>query len=204
MHPKLRAFLSIVTISGGGIAASGAAAPLCVNDVASAWAKEHIGSLPTTLEGVTTYSVVYQKAIMAALPPATQAAIWRDHASSFLTDTRLDAGQRAELVTIVGGFDSLFAKPSPEESRELSEKAVKVFGKAMAGEIFGTLSGPRAKMRGAGAGCDCSLESDYCDTITGPDGYCFPISVIPILACDASNYGCGHLWLQSCNGICIY
>ena len=43
--------------------------------------------------------------------------------------------------------------------------------------------------------CECSTESNYCDTITNPTPNCRLGNCMPY-------EGCGTLWLYTCNGMC--
>lgn len=47
------------------------------------------------------------------------------------------------------------------------------------------------------SGCDCSSSSSYCSSSWGPTIKCDQAK-----KCGSSKWGCGTLWLYSCNGKC--
>lgn len=59
-------------------------------------------------------------------------------------------------------------------------------------EIFAQLGGPEPKSHHAVVAptCECSHSSDYCSTNCFGNG------------CTVSEYGCGTLWVYSCDGLC--
>jgi len=46
--------------------------------------------------------------------------------------------------------------------------------------------------------CDCSRESDWCDSITNPDLRCSPFN------CTRVPDECGTFWTYDCNGMCWF
>ena len=59
-------------------------------------------------------------------------------------------------------------------------------------EIFAQIGGPEpvARRNHVATDCSCSRESDYCSLSCAGNG------------CTTSDYGCGTLWVYSCNGLC--
>lgn len=59
-------------------------------------------------------------------------------------------------------------------------------------EIFTQLGGPEPRSHHAivSPSCECSHSSDYCSTNCFGNG------------CTVSEYGCGTLWVYSCDGLC--
>lgn len=181
--------------------------PLC--QVAADWAKDHRGTLPTSLAEISKYDMFYRKAIYHELSFPQRRELWREHLSGFLRpDVKLTDEQRSMVEYTVDHLETLVV-PEAEAKKAHAAAGLEpthlesVFGDSLAHAIFATL-GPEDPPRLAipkdstTSGkpldpCTCSTGSDWC---TGIWNTC--ISVL----CGMTDSGCGTLWCWACVGQC--
>ncbi|MCP3104283.1 bacteriocin fulvocin C-related protein [Myxococcus sp. K15C18031901] len=169
---------------------------------AEAWVRANTNQLPTTYNDFSQHSMAYRKAIFAALPPEARSALWRQHFEHYLAaHPGLDEAQTEFIQELIAlAAPSLFAKVAtqanqkgPDFSKQ-KEAAVKLFGTTEATLLLATL-GPQEKLAGNKANCTCNTIDDWCVT---------PTLCTRGTTCTIVLTGCGSVWLQPCNGDCLY
>jgi hypothetical protein len=167
--------------------------------VAGRWVKGHSASLPSTLADISMYTLVYRKAIFAALPRATQLSLWHEQNRYYIRSERLTEEQREFLARVDGELDQYFG---PEKAAAFEKRYMArirdLFG-PLAREVFANLgvSVPEtnpANMRKAATDgiCNCSRQSDWC-LLTGPGCQSHDCRQVT---------GCGTFWAYTCDGCC--
>ncbi|MCE9619146.1 MAG: bacteriocin fulvocin C-related protein [Planctomycetes bacterium] len=178
---------------------------------AGAWARSHVGSLPTTLEGLAAFPAEYRQQIFAELPITEQSRLWHVQLQSVLQTETLTEPQRAYVVKLMAlatpdSFRKEMPKPEVcddiarlftndaqrarvtriaagvEPTRSFAATWVKVSEKARAAVSLGAAQFD-CNCRGLGL-CECGLMS-------------------PCLEgdCNAAST-CGCLWAGDCDKLC--
>ncbi|RKT55699.1 bacteriocin fulvocin C-related protein [Saccharothrix australiensis] len=182
--------------------------PTC--GAAQAWVQANKERLPTDYDSIVEHSMVYRRAIFAALPAESKAQFWRNHLRQYRQDRpELSTGQHAVLDHALSLLDreDLYAAPTPgaDVSRELDSlknAAVREFGRDEARSIVATLGPPEQVSPAAEPAdekkplCTCSIRDDWCTGGTS----CRNTGQYE---CDAQP-GCGTLGAYTCTGQCGY
>lgn len=159
------------------------------------WIAEFRDELPTTLDELSTYPLSYRRAIYGALSLGARTSLWSEHLRSvLLAEPGLRAEQKQLVVEVLYSLERYMVEDaSGHELREdLRKRAEGLFGADFGREVFATLGPLSLSAEALGVQCSCSVDSDWCNS-----GYeCFTGG------CDVTNFGCGTLWLYSCNGSC--
>ncbi|WP_426747406.1 bacteriocin fulvocin C-related protein [Myxococcus faecalis] len=169
---------------------------------AEAWVKAHAGRLPSDYEDFSRHSMAYRKAIFAALPPETQSSLWRQHFEHYLESHPKLSESQVEFIQelIELSAPSLFMKaanatsPKGPDLTKQKEAATKLFGPTETTLLLATL-GPQEQLAGNKANCECNIVEDFCPPLT----FCTRGT-----SCTVVFTGCGAVWLQPCNGDCMY
>jgi hypothetical protein len=181
----------------------GSAAPIteppeCV--LAEQWVRAHADDLPTTLAGLSGFSMTYRRAIHNALPRETRASLWREHMESFLApDAGLNDAQRAAVREVIARLPAFHAADSdPAERRAMARRLTTLFPRELSTRIFATLGEPPATAEGTAALplCNCSgLEFEEGLSECG-SGTC------TFNRCSFTSSGCGAFGTEPCHGVC--
>jgi hypothetical protein len=148
----------------------------------------------------------------AEVSASMKADLWTVHLAQYLDDhPELTASQQAIIhqalgLIATGIFERDMASKRVED--QLLGQIKAHFTPPVARDIFMRL-GPSTRSRNDGPGrrivtnaldCDCSTESDWCDTITNPNPKCKAPATPQ--GCTPRSCCCGTLWLYSCDGLC--
>lgn len=221
--PRLRWMLALPVVATVTVVTGGAAPPPpelpCT--VAARWVESHRALLPTTLEGLSSYPMLYRKAAYRALTTTQRRAVWREHLSTFLGPASpLNARQQASLRGIMTRLDQYVDTTRQSRAAQrrdgLTSMQLRVqFGDRLARAMFATLgpSDPEPNelvakaLRQTGAlrasdpkasiqhpNCACSGASDWCSGSSTCNG--------SNIECITSGSGCGTFWCYSCDGLC--
>lgn len=143
------------------------------------------------------------------LTPSMKTDLWTMHLDTFLKNHQdLTAGQKSVIYYAMGllSADLVEDKDLQKDVKdELDAQIAANFTRAMQAMIFREIgshetiySGVRASARGVHAlidDCDCTQEHDWCNDLTNPNYMCGNVRCV-------LHYGCGTLWLYTCDGIC--
>ena len=176
---------------------------------------------------IDAYPSLYRRAIMGALTPADRSTAWREFLVNYRgSNTELTADQRAvidEAIAIVS--PDTFVAPVNADLKErigkVFEKALTVFGKQTATELFVTL-GPKELTRANALPltqrladkvrswrvvsadsdpiyCNCNIDIDTCDLMPDPWLRCSELYTCEF---DLVWPMCGPFWAWACTGWC--
>lgn len=169
---------------------------------ASAWVSANRDRLPETYDEIIRYPMVYRRAIYSNLSPAAKSRFWVTHLVRY-RDAHPEGSEAqnahiGELIRVADRASSFTHKPG-SWVKNLSQKTIRLFGSTEAGLLAATL-GPATSSRPAVMepqviACECSDESDYCDS---PAFQCSYRSQ----SCQFQD-GCGFLGFYVCNGLCV-
>lgn len=231
---RRKAMLFAAAFGVGGAALTGftssSAVPEC--KIAHDWAAANSKSLPTSYARFGSYDLTFRKAIFSALTPTAQLDLWKVHLTRIAVSAELSVEQRALLDTVRSRL-AVYLDPATGrtavEHDKIAERVKTVFGKKLAKTVFFTL-GPESqsgqasptfkqasmlsgaetvikfvakKLGLAGAvysDCDCATQHDWC---TDQYHVCV-LSGYFDMYCNATDHGCGFLWLYGCDGTCWY
>lgn len=165
---------------------------------AHAWVARHKADLPTHLDGLSRYSMVYRRAIYAATPLEGRKLFWREHFATYTTGPSayvLTAKQKALVEEAASRLDVLLGENASNEREAIVRRALAEFGRPLATRVFATLgSVPESATVSI---CDCHQGSVLtCVDIVGPNTECRESQ------CREAAIGCGTFWASSCNGTC--
>ncbi|NGO47346.1 bacteriocin fulvocin C-related protein [Streptomyces ureilyticus] len=184
------------------------ASPAAAKELTEAqkWVQANKAKLPQTYSTFARYDMAHRKAIYAELSPSVRSNMWVDHLKAYRAahpDLSADQVEIIDRTVELARQESTFSgEPTPELEQQLQalrDPAIAAFGKAEAGALLATLgpapaAAPKAA-KGVLAECDCNWPNDYCDS-----GNC--VKCQNCGACCTCHRGCGHLWVQTCNGEC--
>lgn len=116
-------------------------ASLAECQIAHEWAKSHSWMLPTTVDALIAYPVLYQRAIFANVPAPTRSKLWREHLRKFYSPaSRLSPSQQGFVKAVSDNLDQIFAAPvSDDWLRQFGDQAIAVLGRRAAITVFGSL-----------------------------------------------------------------
>jgi hypothetical protein len=179
------------------------------------WFDENRQRLPSSYDAIIRYPDQYRRAIVPALPPAVQSALWRTQIERFASSRiAMSPDQSETLEAVFELLSPLFFAAhlnSPESDLATNETAhialdqvAEAFGADEAGMLLGhfgpvDITGPGnvdSSSRATAPRCICNTNNDHCWLIG--NSKCTH-GVIP---CTALVRGCGRLLLESCNGFC--
>lgn len=188
--------------------------------LAQRWVAERLGNLPTDYDDFSALPVGYRKAVFRTLSADRKSGLWREHFQRFrhehpsLTKNQISLLSRLSDMPLENEFETdSVHRTTTADIQKLESEARSLFSANVARELFDVLGTPEAtyrtlasvrlgvvlKLRGvfnvsANAQCACSDAANGCG-----DGYA---CVTTASHCDSTNYGCGFLWLRTCNGLC--
>jgi len=166
-------------------------------EIARDWAEANAARLPTTLEGLSSHSLTYRRAIYVLLPASVQRDLWRTHLASFLgSASTLDAEQRSLVEDAMANIDQYAADTAL--SHAFHRRARAAFTTEQGAPIFATLGSPPTNptrpargLAALSAGCNCELG----------DSWCWFEWCVDTGRCTVGS-GCGTFWTGPCNGTC--
>ncbi|MGW5931984.1 bacteriocin fulvocin C-related protein [Streptomyces anulatus] len=164
------------------------------NAKASAWVDANMSQLPRTYDEIVRHSIPYRRAIYDVLSPRERSQVWLEHFRKFRNDhPSLSAAQEKIVDELAELTPRVFASPGEHtpELRRLSEAARRSLGLEQAAALL-TRLGPDDG-RSTQATCQCSMDDPYWCGFR----YCGPVR------CTPQSSGCGDLWMERCDGICI-
>jgi hypothetical protein len=186
---------AIALVTGSVAAKLPETKPQC--EIAREWAEANLGRLPTTLEDLSKYSLVYRRAIYTLLAPAVQRDLWRAHLASFMSSTStLNVSQRAIVAEAITNMDQYLADTAKTEA--FRRRVLTVFTIEQGKPIFGTL-GP-VGIGGVSPGPATTTPDVACECEVG-DSWCFLEWCNDSETCTRGS-GCGTFWTGPCNGMC--
>jgi len=109
---------SVVVVGTSFLIAAAArpkAEPECV--VARRWVSDHVGKLPTTLEGLAGLSPAYRRAVHNALPAIQQRDLWYEHYHRVLATGRLSPWQQTIVRDWADHLNGFYAEGMTEQTR---------------------------------------------------------------------------------------
>lgn len=191
------AAVAVVAVAGVGLATTTAEAePKQACELAAEWVEVNRSSLPTTLVELSSHSMPYRQAIVAALPHEVQVELWREHLTTSLeSPTTFTEPQRALIEGVIADLDFYMDPANKAAVDSLRTRVLESFTVNEARPIFATL-GPEEVMTtgvsatGLAGGCECEYGDNYCFNSWCNKG-----------GCDAGGR-CGTLWLDACDGTC--
>jgi len=197
-------------------------------ETVKAWIDQNKGSLPKTLAGIRELqlSKKYERGIFGELSPREKSELWKEKLTETLNEMRLNSQQRLVLdkgVTLM--VPELYDESVYSEDREILKSQVEIWEAEMR-EFF---SGQqvRAITRSIHPANQELLEDvglintgfsdpppntdDSCRCSTGHNGlYSNDCNMFTQVCdnlggnwCDSTSFGCGAVWLQSCDGDCF-
>jgi len=173
--------------------------PLTECERVAAWVSANRAHLPTDLAGLSTYSRSYRQGIFRALPPTVKAELWREQLEAYAADGTLTQAQRKYIANLVPELGELMTERlTKEQTTQYETRILGLFDRRLASRVFANLGTPSPLLESATSStCGCNQSSAFsCTTITGPDEECAAVT------CDSTSWGCGFLWLWSCDGQC--
>lgn len=167
------------------------------------WLYETISVLPTE----------ERSGRVLTLPLTMQEDLWTVHLERYLAaNPDLGAAQRGVVFSALGLLGggvierrqagAVEAASAEASLRNLEAQAKACFNAGNARALFQRMGGPERGGTGASArrlllrSCNCSTQSDWCDTLTNPFPKCSSQS-----RC-SDSLGCGTLFLYACDGLC--
>ena len=197
--------------------------------VAAAWVAKHARELPTTERELTSFSVVYRKAIFGALPIQVQERLWREHLTSFVRDdSPLNPLQQSIVAEAIANLHEFFdpeatSTARKDRARQFMLRLSGSFPKDLQGMVFSRLGGgptstqTLSSLFSRPAAASSFLDSHRLSTrlglsrvgsqvcwchVSDQDCDMFVECVQQGPACTETDQGCGPFWLDSCNGTC--
>lgn len=140
------------------------------------------------------------RAAYLKLTPDQKRNVWRAKLNATevigFSDAQIDF-----LLDVVNTLDSVAFDGTYKDGEAKYKAAVKLFGRAKAGEVFGRI-GVTSAMLNANlatfADCSCKHNEDFCSPTTIPwhceQGY---------NDCAFQGIGCGWVWTGVCDGLCV-
>jgi hypothetical protein len=138
----------------------------------------------------------------AVISAEKKRAVWQKHLES--ADLRTFSQEQTDFIentisNVLPNFQ-FDGRDDIEKIRAFRNEAFRVFTKADAKKLFGSLRPTLTLMRAsASAGrCNCSRIDDWCDeqyVCIGADS--------GMWQCSPSTWGCGLFWIEPCNGMCV-
>jgi len=133
--------------------------------------------------------LVARRDAFRAMTNEQRSSLWRTHLTKALNERELTGPQRSIVAqTIAVANPEFFVRHGSLDALNIKDN----FTGKDAREIFAQLGGPPPLNHHVimSPACECSHTSDYCGTNCFGNG------------CTASDYGCGSLWVYSCDGLC--
>lgn len=174
-------------------------------EAAKKWVENNFDNLPSSYEEFVLYPKMYQRFMYSNISNEVKTNIWTTHFEIYLKSDFLTNEQKVRLYEINKLLEPDFFDPNSDkyalevvEIQELKE----VFGEK-GNLIFADLS-PEKKVEATISttslvdyACKVGAIFSSCDTVTGPEMICEDIS------CTSSSLGCGFVFLNDCDGICV-
>jgi hypothetical protein len=173
-------------------------------EIVAQWVNENREAIPQTLVGLSKLPMAYRRAAVATLPMSVRRSLWREHISSFISDsTRLTTDQRSIIRTTLAHLDEYVDTTGAGKAARIRDglttaRVNAVFGDSLAAAIFATLGPADPVVKGkALPHCDCNRAEDFCSkkpcsTVSQAGEWCAVVR------------GCGWLWCDLCDGTCPY
>ncbi|WP_399007998.1 MULTISPECIES: bacteriocin fulvocin C-related protein [Streptomyces] len=184
--------LAVIGLSAAG--QNSAFAKASENAKASAWVEANMDRLPRTYEEMIRHPIPYRQAVYDVLSPQERSQAWLEHFHRFRSShPSLSPTQERIIRELADLTPRVMASPSEHtpELRRLSEAARRSFGLEQAAALL-TRLGPDDG-RAPQANCQCSQEDPYWCGLA----FCGPIR------CTTKPSGCGDLWQERCDGLCM-
>lgn len=166
-------------------------------DPARAWVKANADRLPQNYDDLVSHPLDYRRAIYQELAPAVRSSLWVEHLRRYRQEhPNLSTAQNEVLdsASKMMAHESNFVAGSglsAERYSQFRSAAQDAFGHEEAARIFATL-GPSDEQVQSSHSCTCSSHDDWCGNRT---------------SCNAGDCtvqgGCGALWGQACDGLCV-
>jgi hypothetical protein len=164
------------------------------------WIDANRQTLPRTYDELIAHPMAYRKAIYEELAPQARQAMWVTQLGRYrASHPRMTDDQQSALEAATAYLAGDFLSPTADAivTQRLAESAIGAFGRREAGALFATL-GPRSDTTGPAVvedSCECNVDQDFCTLSwcqhTGYNG------------CAVQPSGCGWLYQQRCNGLCV-
>ena len=123
-------------------------------DIAADWVSARKGALPSELDRLTAFPVVYQRTIFASLSTGQKISILRERLARAASDAELDANQRAVIVGVSKQLDEIVGQRKDDARMSAIQNSIDAAfppdsaASAKAREIFYSLGGaPEGALR---------------------------------------------------------
>lgn len=108
-----------------------------------AWVSAHEEVLLADLAELSKYPMPFRTVIVASMTPERRLALWKQHLAIIAGDPNLSEDQRTFVIETSSRLPTLLAAPAPNPTIVAWEaEMAKVFPRAEAGRIFGTVGPP--------------------------------------------------------------
>lgn len=179
--------------------ASRTLAKACPFDEAAEWVYLNRANLPSTLEEIETFDMVYRRAIYAVLPAGTREVLWNANLDRFVGRHPELIPTQIKFIRDVQSKLASFLSFSQEDERlqALTSRSREILGDRLALEAFARLGDPSTPTMPNDSEelteeCECAEASDWC----------LSINIDCIFGECERTTGCGTLWMFVCDGMC--